>query len=79
MKVYVVDRFGAEKSQDPWFSPKAFEDLSKAKAFLKEWIDYILETQKDEILSCNTHLTGAEIEYDDDTYDVFKIMLCSVH
>lgn len=75
MKVYVLTRVAAERN----YIPCVFEDFGKAKAFLKEWVDEVIEAEQDSISSYTVHECNAEIDYYDDTYDVFELFSCEVH
>ena len=75
MKVYVLTRVAAERN----YTPCVFEDFGKAKAFFKEWIDETIEAEQDSISSYKVNELEAEIDYYDDTYDIFELFACEVH
>ena len=75
MKVYVLTRVAAERN----YTPCVFDDFSKAKSFFKEWVNEVIEAEQDSISSYTVHECNAEIDYYDDTYDVFEIFACEVH
>ena len=75
MKVYVLTRVAAEKN----YTPCVFTDSGEARKYLKEWANELIETEKDSICSYSVTETTAEIDYYDDTYDVFEIFACEVH